>query len=86
MFGQAVRQIMGQTGGLSFMRKKGRLWSVAFAGEGSSDAGTCAAVRQLGSSLCALCTGGPYRELFSNFCSELQSHALGLFIPSPNNR
>ena len=28
--------------------------------------------------------GGPYREVLSLVCAELQSDALGLLLPSPN--
>ena len=30
--------------------------------------------------------GGPYHEVFSNFCQELESESLDLFIKTPNNK
>ena len=30
--------------------------------------------------------GGPYRETLTNICNELQSAALPLLIPTPNNK
>jgi len=34
----------------------------------------------------AIDVGGPYREAISQICTELQSSALPLLIPSPNQK
>ena len=68
IFGQVFQSLKDLNGERFYIRKNGRLFTVALIGEPATD------------------MGGPYHEIISEMCEDLQIGYIDLFIKTPNNK
>ncbi len=61
-----------------------RAWFVKLIGEGATDAGTFHPSRSTKIVLTICSKGGPYYEILSQMCKDIQSPPVSLFIHCPN--